>query len=44
VVSLDGFMADDNDGVGPLFAWLVVIAGVATLGRMKSGRIGGAAC
>jgi len=23
VVSLDGFMADDNDGVGPLFDWLV---------------------
>ena len=22
VVSLDGFMADDNDGVGPLFDWL----------------------
>ena len=21
VVSLDGFIADDNDGVGPLFAW-----------------------
>ena len=21
VVSLDGFMADDNDGVGPLFDW-----------------------
>ena len=23
VVSLDGFMADDDDGVGPLFDWLV---------------------
>ena len=22
IVSLDGFMADDNDGVGPLFDWL----------------------
>ena len=22
VVSLDGFMADDDDGVGPLFDWL----------------------
>ena len=22
VVSLDGFMADDNDGIGPLFDWL----------------------
>jgi hypothetical protein len=22
VMSLDGFMADDNDGVGPLFDWL----------------------
>jgi hypothetical protein len=22
VVSLDGFMADHNDGVGPLFDWL----------------------
>jgi hypothetical protein len=22
VVSLHGFMADDNDGVGPLFDWL----------------------
>jgi dihydrofolate reductase len=22
VVSLDGFMADDNDGVGPMFDWL----------------------
>ncbi|MGH3093556.1 MAG: dihydrofolate reductase, partial [Gaiellaceae bacterium] len=22
VVSLDGFMADDSDGVGPLFDWL----------------------
>ena len=22
MVSLDGFMADDNDGVGPLFGWL----------------------
>ena len=22
VVSVDGFMADDNDGVGPLFDWL----------------------
>ena len=22
VVSLDGFIADDNDGVGPLFDWL----------------------
>jgi hypothetical protein len=21
-VSLDGFIADDNDGVGPLFDWL----------------------
>ena len=21
VVSLDGFMADDNDGVGPMFDW-----------------------
>jgi hypothetical protein len=21
VVSLDGFMADDDDGVGPLFDW-----------------------
>jgi dihydrofolate reductase len=23
IVSLDGFMADDDDGVGPLFDWLV---------------------
>ena len=22
IVSLDGFMADDNDGIGPLFDWL----------------------
>ena len=22
VVSLDGFMADDDDGVGPMFDWL----------------------
>jgi hypothetical protein len=22
VMSLDGYMADDNDGVGPLFDWL----------------------